>query len=460
MASFRRDPRMVAVTLVALMVIVGCSPATDSRTDPARQTPARSVVDMDVVTAAPTSTDSIAAASSNPPPPARASATVIPPTQTPPTTMPGAATEVEQLVEDATMAIESDNFDVADTLMRRAMVEAPNDPEINFLMGTVLAAQNRFAEAIHRLDRLAANQPEVVLPVLGQTAEWLELQGDWTEAERRYRAILAEVPEAAAAHRKLAFLLMRQGQRLEAAEHLHALCRLGDVEELELRSLLVGMIALPGDSGRDELEPIGELGTARYEISQGNREAALATLRAATDSPAAFALLGRIHAENSDAESLKTWFDEQAETVPSTADHWVAVGVYHAQTGKHGEAVESFREAVELDPTDKFALISLSQSLTKLGETAEALSLERRAQAVAQTQSLGAQMAIDPARDENTIATLAGLLEALERPFESLCWRAFQVMFSPTISADERQRKMAEINLSRLRALQTKAAQP
>ena len=110
-------------------------------------------------------------------------------------------------------------------------------------------------------------------------------QGDWDEAEKRYRTLRSAVSEANArvVDREAARLLNRQGRRLEAATCLRELCRFGDVEESELRSLLIAFHPLPDeDANATELEPIGPLGKARYEISQGKWEAALEALNWST----------------------------------------------------------------------------------------------------------------------------------------------------------------------------------
>ncbi len=131
------------------------------------------------------------------------------------------------------------------------------------------------------------------LPVLGQTAEWLVLQGQWSQAEQRYQTLLDELPDAGLVHRKLAQLLLRQGRRLEAATHLRQSCRLGDIEELDLRALLMVVHPFPGDAIKDQLDPIGSMGQARYEISQGNLDAAIERLQqSTTPSPATAALMG------------------------------------------------------------------------------------------------------------------------------------------------------------------------
>ena len=186
-----------------------------------------------------------------------------------------------KLRDDALTALESGDSGEALQLIRQAVAAAPDDPESIFVMARVLAERNRFPEAIRMLDNLAAEVPDVRLPAMGQTAQWHVLQGRWEEAERCYRNLLAEITDADArmVDRMLAQLLLRQGRRLEATTHLRELCRFGDVDEFELRSMLIALHPLPGESvEEDEWKPIGALGRARYQISQGDWQAALEQL--------------------------------------------------------------------------------------------------------------------------------------------------------------------------------------
>ncbi len=241
-----------------------------------------------------------------------------------------------KLQEDALDALDSGDLDTAFKLVRAAKSATPDDPQTIFLMARVLAERNRFPEAIKMLDELAEAVPEARLPVLGQTADWSVFQGQWQQAEERYRALLDQVDDASMVHRKLSQLLMREGRRLEATAYLRELCRAGDIEELELRSLLITVHPFSGEAATDELEPIGDMGHARYEISQGNWDAALEVLdRSKSKGPAETALRGRILAHLQDFESLERWVSDAPEAAQETADYWFAKGLYEAHRGDH-----------------------------------------------------------------------------------------------------------------------------
>ncbi len=248
---------------------------------------------------------------------------------------------------------------------------------------------------------------------------------------KRYRTLRRAVGEANArvVDRELARLLNRQGRRLEAATHLRELCRFGDVEESELRSLLIAAHPLQGEDVNDaELDPIGPLGQARYEISQGNWDAALEALnRSATKQPAEQALRGRILSHQEDFTSLGKWADDANDAESESADYWVAMGVHKAHQGQHPAAVNCFGQAVLRDQTDSQAYLLMSQSLEKLGASSEAEKTSARAMLIQQTQTLGNELAEHRVGDIEKIATLVTLLDELQRPMESLAWHAVQI---------------------------------
>ena len=52
---------------------------------------------------------------------------------------------------------------------------------------------------------------------------------------------------------------------VEATAFLRNLCRLGDVQEYELRHLLIARYPFPGDATPENFDPIGRLGLAKAQ---------------------------------------------------------------------------------------------------------------------------------------------------------------------------------------------------
>ena len=138
-------------------------------------------------------------------------------------------------------------------------------------MARVLAEKHRFRQAVKMLDDLAVDFPDAKLAVLGQTAEWLVFQGDWTAAEERYRTLLTLVDETSLIDRLLSRLLIRQGRQVEARVLLQRLCKLG-----MLRKWICVLSChcpghCPGDAATEAFEPIGLQGIVQCNQFGRNR---------------------------------------------------------------------------------------------------------------------------------------------------------------------------------------------
>ena len=328
-----------------------------------------------------------------------------------------------KLRQHALLALESGDVDAADGLIRASVLAAPDDPQSIFLMALILSEQHRFPEAIKMLDELAEAVPSTRLPVLGQTADLMVLNGQWQEAEDRYHTLFDLAPDAMIVHRKLAQLLIRQGRRLEAATQLRLLCRRGDIEEAELRALLMLVHPFAHDATITEFEPVWPLGEARFEISQGNSEKSVTLLQQLTTPRAAeTALLGRLYAQQQNYGALGKWVAGESQSSEQSADYWLAMGMNAAHEGDHQTAVEYLCEAVLRDQTDKDAYSLLSQSLEGLKLDAQAKEAADRAERIARTQVIGNEMADSPQRDLQKMSELTDLLNQLHRPTEALAW--------------------------------------
>ncbi len=341
-----------------------------------------------------------------------------------------------ELHKQALLALEAADTDAAFDLGRQAMRLAPDDPQVVFLMAMILGQRNRFPEAILMLDELVETNPSLRLPAMGQTAEWMVRFGQWSEAEHRYRALLAEVPDSVLVHRNLAQLMLRQGRRTEAARHLRHLCEQGDVTEDELRSLLMIVHPFTGDAAKQEFDPIGPLGKARNEIGQGDWQAARERLEALDPiGSEESALLGRIYADLNDFEALEEWIANSSDSGEQHADAWLARGVHAAQQADHAKAIRCLAETVIRDQTDHQAYAMMSQSLSELNARKEAAEASHRAALIERTQTLGAEMATSEIRDDEEMSELISLLDQLHRPLEALSWRGVQLVYAQAIAS-------------------------
>jgi len=357
--------------------------------------------------------------------------------------------------DEATSALGNGDHKAAIRIIREAVRQAPDDAANIFMMATILSSQHRYHEAIQMLDQFAEQTPEAKLPVLGQTAEWLVMQGAWDSAEARYRQVIEYVPDAAMVHRPLAHLLLRQGRRVEAGVHLQVLCRLGDVREEELRTLLSVSQPLDENHNPETDEPIGVLGEAWSLVSRQQMSAAIdLLLPEAKRSVAAYGLLGRIHVERDDAKTLSTWWDGIAQPEWATAPELqLAIGAYRFSKQQYAEAKIALQLAVQYDPTDFQAYSILAKTLDAEGDEAGSRVSEERSRQLKRTQQLA--VLIKSRRDDTTslIQEIIDSLDSLQRPFESLSWQVLYVVYRSDWNDDVKEKRIMEINAKRLQLL-------
>ncbi|MGB7328652.1 MAG: tetratricopeptide repeat protein [Rubripirellula sp.] len=366
-----------------------------------------------------------------------------------------------ELVSSASLALEDGDEDLAFDLMRQAYRISPRQPEVVFMMARLLGERRRFHEAIQLLDQLSTQHADMRLPILGQTADWMIRAGEWSEAEKRFIEILQQVPDAAIVHRNLAQLYIRQGHRLQAVGHLNTLSRIGDIDESELRTLLMVVYPLPTDAANESFEPIGPLGIARNEISKDDWGSAQTRLESVDQSFAeATALLGRVYATNA-KEALQKWIE--ANPSLEYADAWFAYGIHAAKESRHGDAIRLFAKCVIADQTDSQAYDGMSQSLQEIGLTDEAKEVASRAELIRTTQRIGGQMAESTNREEKMILDLAELLDQLRRPLEAIAWRGVALAYARSSGASsetEIEARLDELKQARSDCLASESETP
>lgn len=347
-------------------------------------------------------------------------------------------------------ALQDGEIDAAFDYARWAMRLDSKDPQVIFLMASVLAERHRFPEAIAMLDDVAKTTPQARLPAMGQTADWLVRFGNWSEAEARYNSILKSVPNFALAHRSLASLLIRQGRRLEAQPHLDRLCRQGDVTESELVSMLsVACPLVPNEAA--SFEPIGVLGLSRNDVSLADWKAIQARFQnLKPEGPWESALQGRAFAVLEDRDSLQKWKRDVDASVDVSPDAWFAKGVNAVFSDEYRDAVQCFAASVLLDPTDPIVYQKLAETLVALKRTREAERVFQRAALIEQSHVAARQLTTGDGFDRQTLLELCEQLKQLQRPWESLAWREVWLTRAGADLADSEKQEIRE-ETSRLR---------
>ncbi|MGI9443114.1 MAG: FG-GAP-like repeat-containing protein [Rubripirellula sp.] len=341
-------------------------------------------------------------------------------------------------VEAASRFIELGKLDEASSVLTKLLVMRPDDVRVLFLSARLAAQQSDLSRAVVLLGEIPEDHPEAGLPALGQAAEWCFMLERYDDAEINYRKLLNASPNFVPAIRQLAFLLNRQGRRQEASVLIRQLCKLGDVLQDELHSLVALRDAMYHDpdevanQSRDGTVryyfPIGPYGKARHAFQANDFERVLELLRPTMEqskAPTAMvALFGRAACEQQNDQAVAWWKTFAVEGQDEFADYWATLGTLALQSQHYGAAARALAEALQRDGTDMESMSRMRQALASLGKPAEAELWFHRwteARAVLDANNVVAAT-ITP--DSTAVGNLADALEQVDRKIEALMWRA------------------------------------
>ncbi|MCO8122300.1 FG-GAP-like repeat-containing protein [Stieleria sp. TO1_6] len=325
----------------------------------------------------------------------------------------------------------------AELLYERLIVE-PEDVEVVFRLANLRAAQNDLDAAVELLDTIPIDHPEAGLPALGQAADWCFELGRYDQAEQKFLSVLERVPDAVRARRQLAWLLNRQGRRHEAAVHVRELCRLGNVRQDELHSLIVlsdAMVSEPdaADPSAVVYEPIGASGKARQLFTERRYAEAAALLRETIANgdapPAVVAFYGRAVAEAQDDESFQWWMGRTDESVRQFSEYWAAVTAYLASQQQHQAAARTALEALDRDPTDFISINRLSHLLKIMDQSQPYEVWEQRWKDTHEVLLANNRISAAASPDVDAMQDLAAHLVALDRKLEAILWKSLETHY-------------------------------
>ena len=239
----------------------------------------------------------------------------------------------------------------AEQTARQALAVDPARADALELLGSVLQAQGKFAEAVACLRRVAAATPERAEVHL-QLGQALRRQGDLAGAVAAYEGALARRPSMGEAHQGLGLALVAWGRPADAVVHFGNAARL-----------------LP-----DNAQAHHNLGTALLEL--GRPTEAVAPLRQAlTLAPtmvAAHQNLGRAYRRLEQLDLAIACLQDAVRLGPAFAAVHTDLAEALAHQGELPEAVEHFRIAARLAPGQAELHRNLGLALVKLGELPEA----------------------------------------------------------------------------------------
>ncbi|HEX6959742.1 MAG TPA: tetratricopeptide repeat protein [Ferrovibrio sp.] len=235
---------------------------------------------------------------------------------------------------------------------------------------------------------------------LGQLQTGLEAhrRGEFAEAERQYRAVLAAAPEALDAYNLLGRLLVQTSRAHEASALLRrAIDMVPDQPALWLsyaEALLAAGQTEAATSAADTVQRLAPNDPdAQYiwaETQRLGRNWDLATkgyrraIRLRPANPAAWLQLASCLRELGElAEAVKA-AQEALRLAPQAPECHNNLANLLVATGQHEAALQHFRQALQLRPHYPSALINMGAALRELGRTAEAIPLLEQALVVSQ----------------------------------------------------------------------------
>jgi Flp pilus assembly protein TadD len=221
--------------------------------------------------------------------------------------------------------------------LRRALQLKPGLYQAEVNLGTLLLRNQRPAEALLPLKEAVSSQPHEVRANL-LYAQALDQTGDDAQSESWYRASVALDPKSPAAQAGLAHSLLKQSKPEEAAEHLRAAAALDPRYKDDL--LLVA---------------------AEYEKSGRNADA-VAIYREFPENAAAKERIGRLLAANGDFAAAVSGLEAAVRQLPSVANRLALADAYKMNKQME-QALEQLRLAEATEPGNYDVRMDLGREL-------------------------------------------------------------------------------------------------
>ncbi len=340
----------------------------------------------------------------------------------------------QSAMDEARSRLAAGELESAVETMRAHLLAHPSDVRGLFLAAELEAVGGRYLDAVALLDEIPRDHPQAGLAALGQSADWLLAAQQWDVAEDRFDALLKMAPTANMAHRRLAYLLNRQGRRQEASSHVRFLCRAGDVTQSELHTLINECEAIydearDSDSSASRFAPIGAQAEARVLFSKNEFKLALDRLRqpmkAGELRSSGRAFFGRLATEVEDQDAIAVWVEGLDEAQEQFGDHWVALATLMLREATDIErAARVLCEAIVRNPTDSVAMSRLENCMDTMGDADQKFACRARTMLLRKTNRVNQRIVGNTDPKPSDIVELAFLLDSLHRPVEAVMWRA------------------------------------
>lgn len=263
------------------------------------------------------------------------------------------------------------------------------------------------------------------------TAEFLLQSGRVTDGEAVLRQILRLNPNQPEALEKLIYLLVLEGRTWEAQSLIPLILKTGRVDLNHLIVLGSNKTELDPNNGFTAAclavmpgDPLPLLPRARHELQRQLTGAARITLSGICDKrpeiSEAQAMLGIILVETSNDDDFLKWHQRLPKNAEEHPAIWFCRGLWSVKTGQQQAATRCFAETISRQPNHIAANYQLSQSLSRLSQSRQAITYGDRAQHLARLESLVGEIKVGWTTD--LARQIVGVLEKLERYWEAAAW--------------------------------------
>lgn len=303
----------------------------------------------------------------------------------------------------------SRRLDDARATLERAVRLDPSSADALAALGSLYLSMGNRAKAESTLRRAVDLSPKAENARLA-LANYYWLTGDRISAEKQLQDAVAATPKSSVAQYALAMLLERSGRAPEAERHYKSLADSGGAAA---RLALADYYLRRGkaDAAIATAEPV------RADSVRGE-QAGLIVARAqlqrqrVTDAMVILDQLIKKDSHNVDARLLKArvLLDEKGKGVdpdgalkqaraavkaaPEYAEAHYVLGLAQQRTKADGDAEESFKRAVKLDPSHAGAELEISRLALARGDAARALEAAERAASFPDRKAAGSQLAL------------------------------------------------------------------
>ena len=299
--------------------------------------------------------------------------------------------EIEDLIKQATTAIEKQNGPLAFATTRQILERDPKNANGLFLSAVLSAENADYAEAIDYCRRVSAESNTIFVDARVMAGNIsLEKLGLVSAAEAFFREALSKSPDHLVANERLVYLLSLQTRSWDLIPYQLRVLRQSPEAATKIQLLMQGELAYPDEKYVQQLQRTDRdcagLALARAHIRLLEKEYAEAkrfckrAISLQADFPEAHAKLGQILLQIGSEKELLAW----QSVLPASAWNHPGVldtaGQFAWRLHDEKRAARCFWESLRLDPNSAAANLHLGQSLVRLGRSSEAQAfLERSA---------------------------------------------------------------------------------